>query len=94
MATKNRGLGKGLDAIFAENTVETGGAVTIRLSEIEPNRNQPRKEFDEASLSELADALETLSEEERRRAKRNTASSPANAGGAPAGWPGFPRSRR
>ena len=57
MATKNRGLGKGLDAIFAENTVETGGAVTIRLSEIEPNRNQPRKEFDEASLSELADSI-------------------------------------
>ena len=57
MATKNRGLGKGLDAIFAENTVETGGAVTIRLSEIEPNRNQPRKEFDKASLSELADSI-------------------------------------
>ena len=57
MATKNRGLGKGLDAIFAENTVETGGAVTIRLSEIEPNRNQPRKEFDEAALSELADSI-------------------------------------
>ena len=57
MATKNRGLGKGLDAIFAENTVETGGAVTIRLSEIEPNRNQPRKEFDEASLSELVDSI-------------------------------------
>ena len=57
MATKNRGLGKGLDAIFAENTVETGGAVTIRLSEIEPNRNQPRKEFVEAALSELADSI-------------------------------------
>ncbi len=57
MATKNRGLGRGLDAIFAENTVETGGAVTLRLSEIEPNRNQPRKEFDEAALSELADSI-------------------------------------
>ena len=57
MATKNRGLGKGLDAIFAENTVETSGPVTIRISEIEPNRNQPRKDFDEDALTELADSI-------------------------------------
>lgn len=57
MATKNRGLGKGLDAIFAENTVETSGPVTIRISEIEPNRSQPRKDFDEESLAELADSI-------------------------------------
>lgn len=55
---KKRGLGKGLDAIFAENSPETGeGAVSIKISEIEPNREQPRKEFDSAALSELADSI-------------------------------------
>lgn len=55
---KKRGLGKGLDAIFAENSADsTEGAVSIRISEIEPNRDQPRKEFDSAALSELADSI-------------------------------------
>lgn len=55
---KKRGLGKGLDAIFAENTDETTeGAVSVKVSEIEPNRDQPRKEFDSEALSELADSI-------------------------------------
>ena len=54
---KKRGLGKGLDVIFEENTNETGSAVSIKLSEIEPNREQPRKEFDSGALSELADSI-------------------------------------
>ena len=55
---KKRGLGKGLDAIFAENAGENGeGAVTIRISEIEPNRDQPRKEFESGALSELAESI-------------------------------------
>lgn len=55
---KKRGLGKGLDAIFAENTAENAeGAVSVKISEIEPNRDQPRKEFDSAALSELADSI-------------------------------------
>lgn len=55
---KKRGLGKGLDAIFAENTAETTeGAVNVRVGEIEPNRDQPRKEFDSEALSELADSI-------------------------------------
>jgi len=55
---KKRGLGKGLDAIFAENSADsTEGAVSIKISEIEPNRDQPRKEFDSAALSELADSI-------------------------------------
>ena len=59
MATKKKsGLGKGLDAIFAENVVEeNGGATELRLSELEPNRNQPRKDFDEEALAELADSI-------------------------------------
>ena len=58
MRLKKRGLGKGLDAIFAENTAEsTEGAVNVKISEIEPNREQPRKEFDSEALSELADSI-------------------------------------
>ena len=55
MAKKLGGLGKGLNAIFIENDSETeGGTVTLKISEIEPNRTQPRKEFDEQALTELA----------------------------------------
>lgn len=55
---KKRGLGKGLDLIFAANAEDTAeGAVSIRVEEIEPNRDQPRKEFDSAALAELADSI-------------------------------------
>lgn len=58
MAKRPGGLGKGLNAIFIENDNENNnGAVTLQISEIEPNRSQPRKEFDEAALSELADSI-------------------------------------
>ncbi len=59
MAVKKKsGLGKGLDAIFAENvTEERSAAEELRLSELEPNRNQPRKAFDEEALAELADSI-------------------------------------
>lgn len=54
---KKGGLGKGLDAIFAENTEDNSGTVSVRIDEIEPNRNQPRKDFDEAALNDLADSI-------------------------------------
>lgn len=58
MAKKLGGLGKGLNAIFIENDNEDkSGGVTLNISEIEPNRSQPRKEFDEKSLSELAQSI-------------------------------------
>lgn len=58
MAKKMGGLGKGLGAIFIENdNEENGGAVKLKISEIEPNRSQPRKDFDEEALSELADSI-------------------------------------
>ena len=57
MARKG-GLGKGLDALFIDNDTGVGsGAVTVRLSEVEPNKNQPRKDFDENALAELADSI-------------------------------------
>lgn len=58
MAKKLGGLGKGLNAIFIENDSEdNNGSVTLKISEIEPNRSQPRKEFDEKALSELAESI-------------------------------------
>ncbi len=58
MAAKKGGLGKGLNALFADNAVdESEATVQLRLNEIEPNRGQPRKEFDEAALAELADSI-------------------------------------
>lgn len=58
MAAKKSGLGKGLEALFAENAVEEQGkAITLRLLEIEPNRDQPRKQFDEEALSELSASI-------------------------------------
>lgn len=61
---KKTGLGKGLDALFAntpipqEEEIQEGEIVkNLKLIEIEPNRNQPRKIFDEESLEELASSI-------------------------------------
>lgn len=55
---KSRGLGKGLEALFEDNRDDSqSGVTTVRISEIEPNLSQPRKQFDEEALSELADSI-------------------------------------
>ena len=54
---KKAGLGMGLDALFGDNTGESAGVQTIRLSDIEPNRKQPRQTFDDAAIAELADSI-------------------------------------
>lgn len=57
MARKG-GLGKGLDAIFAENDTEgERTAVLLKVAELEPNRKQPRRDFNEQALAELADSI-------------------------------------
>jgi len=54
----NRGLGKGLEALFADNSTETGkDLLEISLAEIEPDRQQPRRSFDEEALAELTDSI-------------------------------------
>ena len=57
-AAKKGGLGRGLEALFNENATDEKGVVTLRLTEIEPNRNQPRTDFDEDALAELADSIQ------------------------------------
>ena len=60
MAGKLSGLGKGLDAIFIENdTNDSNNNVFLKISDIEPNRDQPRKDFNEEALRELADSIAT-----------------------------------
>lgn len=73
MAVKKSGLGKGLDSLIPRQTVEKNISreekpavvktvvkkeeVRLRISEVEPNREQPRKKFDEDTLLELADSI-------------------------------------
>lgn len=58
MASPIRGLGKGLDSIFSENSEEDKGGLTmLRLQDITPRKGQPRKKFDTESLSQLADSI-------------------------------------
>ena len=81
MAAKKSGLGRGLDALFPEKTVQSkhqdtkkadnavnslisqdkeeknSGVVMVKISKVEPNREQPRKKFDEDSLLELSESI-------------------------------------
>ena len=68
MAGKKTGLGKGLDSLIPMNVMEEiddkkikdisqSGETIVKLSQIEPNANQPRKNFNEDALQELADSI-------------------------------------
>lgn len=59
MATKQRGLGRGLGALIDDFSPaeEAGGVTTLPLQKVEPNPNQPRKFFDEEELQALADSI-------------------------------------
>ena len=59
---KMTGLGKGLDALFGpvpeeEQVKETDTLKNLKITEVEPNRNQPRKRFDQEALEELAQSI-------------------------------------
>lgn len=54
---KKAGLGKGLDALFIDNSTEENGDKLVNINDIEPKRDQPRKYFDEEALKELADSI-------------------------------------
>ena len=54
---KGKGLGRGLEAIFAEEVPAQNTPVGIRLSDIEPNPRQPRQDFEPVALAELAQSL-------------------------------------
>ncbi len=54
---KKGGLGRGLDALFEDNSEMSAEAAELRISQIEPNRAQPRRKFDEQALSELSESI-------------------------------------
>lgn len=59
MAMKKGGLGRGLDQIFMQNESEDrNSTITLKISEIEPNKKQPRRDFDPESLRELSESIE------------------------------------
>lgn len=61
--TKTSALGRGLDALISTETVSTQGSSTINevpISQIEANPNQPRREFDQVALEELANSIKQL----------------------------------
>ena len=58
--SKNKGLGRGLDIIFDENSVEEtkkSGVMQLRISQIEPKSDQPRQNFDREALESLAESI-------------------------------------
>ena len=62
---KQKGLGRGLDAIFGNDHLDAKlkpmtEMAEIAVSEIIPNPTQPRTQFDEEALDELADSIRTL----------------------------------
>ena len=69
MAKAARGLGKGLDSLIPaavpkaetaspeEKTEDNGNGTYVKITKVEPNREQPRKNFDEDALQELADSI-------------------------------------
>lgn len=66
MAVKNKGLGKGLDVLFGTSAEEKTPAgktdngkaeISVKIGLVEPNRNQPRKDFDQDALNELAESI-------------------------------------
>ena len=61
--TKSNALGRGLDALISTEAVKTGGSSTINeiaIEQIEPNPGQPRHDFDEEALQELATSIREI----------------------------------
>ena len=63
ISNKGNALGRGLDALISTDTVKTSGSSTINeiaIDQIEANPNQPRHEFDQEALEELAVSIREL----------------------------------
>lgn len=56
-----RGLGKGLGALLGDAALQSqeGGSLSLPISQVEPGLKQPRKRFDDSSISDLADSIRT-----------------------------------
>ena len=58
-SSKEHGLGRGLGALLGDAALQSqeGGSLSLPISQVEPGLKQPRKRFDDASLSDLADSI-------------------------------------
>lgn len=54
---KKSGLGRGYEALMSDNATEQSNAVEIRIDELEPNPDQPRKNFERSALDELSENI-------------------------------------
>lgn len=60
MAPKKGGLGRGIDSLLIDNSIEENNAsqaIKLNILDIEPNKEQARKQFNDEALSELADSI-------------------------------------
>ena len=60
---QGQALGRGLDALLQTEDIQTGGSSNlseVRMDDIRPNPNQPRREFDDDSLQELANSIRQI----------------------------------
>ena len=59
MSAKSTGLGRGLGALLGDESLRPSGGngVSLRIAEVEPNTQQPRRAFDEESLVNLAESI-------------------------------------
>ena len=65
MSFQKRGLGRGLDALMGTDALEAEAAsrdavTEIRIGDIDPNPDQPRANFDETALKELAESIQSV----------------------------------
>ena len=98
MAKNKGGLGRGLDSLFAdtlpENESESGGEVTtLPLRDIEPDKDQPRKAFEEESLTELAASITEHGLLQPIAVRPGMSSLRASAAGVLPAWRVWPRCR-
>jgi ParB family chromosome partitioning protein len=54
---KRSGLGKGLNALFIDNNTDEGAITSLKIGVVEPNKNQPRSDFEDTALEELAESI-------------------------------------
>ena len=66
MAVKKGGLGKGLDSLITDKNISMNGKgsiqektseIKVKITKVEPNKEQPRKSFDEDALIELSESI-------------------------------------
>ena len=78
MATRKGGLGKGLDSLIADKVgtsnekTDAKNEVMVNINKVEPNKEQPRKNFDEDALLELSESIKQMESSKDGRIKESS----------------------